>query len=1494
MDKKNLFQQPVETRCIASLQQPTGAKFCACAIALLFLFLLPFGAGAQSAWNYEQQMPEDARMLVKLGLIQSAGEKPSDYRTNDNPMGGKFTNLATMPELFLYWSNKFGTFRDYYDNVNNIPQLIDDKKSTDRLDGSKSRIVKAVPLNVDKNASADQKYAAELTTVDNLHFQVSILQPNGEVNPGGYTCTINLLDNWSFMQNVEKEQLFDYYFQIVSGDFNGDGCDDIAFSLPSFTNTSTTSVAIRIIFLQKDGNTIKQLGNELTLSHVIYDAKTMYESRPTVHLSVTNLNRDSSDDLVLVRGWTRPANSPQSGINDGPSILYVYDRLKSGITTPSFTAKLEEWGYTFRDFTPKVKSDGYPDIVNCNPLEFGNTTGLMGVTTATGTVVSPDNSALVIAGYTIIKQTDGKYSDRYIGFYDRFAPAYESLKVYYPFIGIAVLTYDFNSQAYKFRDKNGNDTDGFAYQITDGTVSSRFVSYNMPAPVAMTAAKLAGAANKAHVVIDGTVYLLKDNEFVTEKEATRAHYYNLMDYAHAQGMIDAYQDFPVMEGPGTGMMNVPKHNTWIQQSVAANTTGRELGEEHVYSSINMTNASTSCLLEYCPVENPGFTLGFWPRLTFSTLYKNDLAAGIGASLCLQDFDARDGVVAEFLGRTFVYSKPKILAVMAAAPYFADLADASDDDSYTGEGESSISTYITKGDEHAINAGASFEAGVSAGADVGLFSVEAKAGLFSSIDYTYTTGWTQTITVTQTNRTRCDQVLLTATPMDLVHYNVRKKDANGQETQFPLVVISPYVSREAMIPVSDYDSIASKSSDLPVIGGKILKHTAGNPESYRNWSLPATGGIITKAEVPNSHLIMTEWAGVHADKTLEIDVSDDASHTVSLEIGAFLEASVSFVVGVSARLEVYAGYGFTHFNSNGRAFTGHADPILTSAVTGSANFNFDWSTRNFVVETRNAIGETMEFPVLTYETKDINRLLATPTDLAVDEAATTTTEIVLTWTPSTGSATGQKLQYRLKGNTSWTDVDINIAANATTYTHYGRTEGTVYEYRLCAVNGTADGLYTPVCTAYTRVTNMPQFTKNVEDVSATDGEKATFSVIVQPGRNGQLDYRWQELLNNVWADIANSNHDFYEIAAVTRYDAGRKFRCIVTETLTGIPAVITSDPGELKVKKEDAAVALDVSPISGNVTWKTTTGTEVTLTATVTSSSAPSGEKSGTVLFVILLPGDTANVRLIPDETKTSGNEYIATAKFTAAAAGEYKITALYNGNRDYMPAISTEKTYTAIYPSGAKMLVLTDSLGRDHFETATLRTVYGESVAYTVSFAETQSDGSMVKTPLGSSVLTFSDGTYFSKADEGGDKIKFSCKAAGTSTATLEYTDGILYTFNLNLEAGQRPVTITVENKEIFINDPFPLLTYTVEAAQDGKGFLPADESAFSAAYLECLTFVNSDARGTYPVTLGTLPSPGTLDNYDLQITPATVRVKGKEVSVDFGVAGSSDALLIG
>jgi hypothetical protein len=53
------------------------------------LLLLPFGLRAQTE-------AEHNAMLKEMGLISSPDQKPSDYRTNDNPMVGKYSNLGVV------------------------------------------------------------------------------------------------------------------------------------------------------------------------------------------------------------------------------------------------------------------------------------------------------------------------------------------------------------------------------------------------------------------------------------------------------------------------------------------------------------------------------------------------------------------------------------------------------------------------------------------------------------------------------------------------------------------------------------------------------------------------------------------------------------------------------------------------------------------------------------------------------------------------------------------------------------------------------------------------------------------------------------------------------------------------------------------------------------------------------------------------------------------------------------------------------------------------------------------------------------------------------------------------------------------------------------------------------------------------------------------------------------------------------------------------------
>jgi hypothetical protein len=1108
----------------------------------------------------------------------------------------------------------------------------------------------------------------------------------------------------------------------------------------------------------------------------------------------------------------------------------------------------------------------------------------MAATTTTGCVLSSNNNALVIAGYSIIKQTAGYYSDRYIGF----AKGKDAAKpdVYDTFVGIAVLTYDFNNRKYVFLKKDGNNTDDFTYQLTDGMANSRFMSYNQPAPIAMTAARLTGSENVEYLMIDGSVCRMdmSKNRFVDDKEVDLMQRFYYTD-AYTAG-VDASTVNPSTRTSLTAPIYL---NIWIKQSVAGNATGDALGKEHIYSVLtnyysypgSIYTGSKTLSLEYAGVPKENETIGFRPDLSVKMFNASadDISLGRWTSLCLQDVDAGDGTVAEFKGRIFSYSKPAVVAVLAAPPYFKDLADKSPTDSYTGADNTSFSTTITEGDSHTASVNRSFDVYVVGGTNWPAGMFEAKVGISLQYGYEFQKGWSQTIETTLSNNTDKDQVVISALPMDMLFYAVKTKDKNGAIVEEPMIVKSPYAPTQIMMSVANYDSIAKNFPELQQIGGYILTHTAGDPDSYKGNRTPVKGGstIITKAEVPSSHHNATAWNSAQAGGTISLDVTSDDSHTVSFEVGPFIAVQAYVVVGAGFESKITAGYSFMHFNSKGNSFSGQADWINISEEPENAAFNFNWGIRNYVVETEYVNSkkekEKMEFPVLTYETKDVTRPLKAPTNLAVDEAATTINQIVLTWTP-TLNASKQRLQFRNKsaGNTVWSPAVVINDGTTATYTHPGLTEGTVYEYRLCAISSLGvESLYTPVCTANTKVSSMPTFATDVQDVTVKEGQSATFSVSVNRGRgpDSQLDYQWQELRDNVWTAISNAYQASYTIPGTSKSDAGRKFRCIVTETKSGMPAVITSSTGELKILKDDAAVVLNLSASTGAITYNSTPGTQITLTAKVSSTSALVGNKAGTVTFFIVLPGDTTSVTLVGAGSMIS-NEYVATATFTATYAGAHTITAIYAGNNDYQSAESTPpETYTAGYPPGMKMLVLIDSLGNDYYDLATISAVYGESALYKVSIGELQGDGSVNKTLLQTSALTLS-GANFSIADESGD-IKFSCIKAGTSTETLSYTSGSTYTFNLNLEGYQRSVTVIVDNKEVSLPGSLPTLTATVEDATDantpaGRGFLSTDASEFAdfGDYLKCPTF-NGNVRGTYPVTVDLSSAPPVFNNYDLQ-----------------------------
>ena len=1452
----------------------------------------------------EQQKAEFFATLGQLGLVASPDDKPEDYRVNDNPSSGKYLNLSKVPELYMYYSEKDNnTKRNFYDNTPG-PTAWQDRPVTTTLNSSKAIPTKAVPINADKNAGADQKFTAELSAVNIREFQVNIRSVSTDSTSGNYSTTFDV-GNWTFMKNRQYEQLFDHYFQIVSGDFNGDGCDDIAFYVPTIweRETNTVSWEIWVVYLQKSGSNVVQLGSTLKITGSnsgFANSRDGWLTTPTINLSVANLNRDRFDDLVVVQGWTRPQDGPQGG-KDGASTLYIYDNLSaasaSATSKPSFTKKLEETGLTFEDTIYRRMLWGDYDettlkaTVSTIDVRKPHTTALTAVSTAAGSVVSAESNDLVIAGYSIVKKADGSYSDSYIPFTLLGNSNLSNVDYYQPYVGISVLQYDQNRKDYVFIDENGYDTDEFTYTRIDEmyeTVQSVFAIKGLPAPLSLSVAKLKGSENRSYIIADGFVYLMDSSGGSVSYESYSLHRVRMngefyADRLHSKGTLS--------------------QSTWIKQTAAANINGDAMGRERVYAIVNYDfyGMGMQYLYELTAWDMSdgklgGIGCGHWKKNVAPM--GDNLAWGSWSSLCVQDVDSKDGMIAEFKGRIFTYTEPKVLAVLAAAPYFSDLAEA--DPRYGGDGYTAIRDSRTEGDSHEANIGTYISVwGVVAASGAVVAYFEAKAGITASLDYTFTKGWSQTKSVTRTNDTPYDQVLVATVPVDILYYEITTADGEKDI----MSVTCPYTARETMIPVSEYDKIAEKSPDLPVIRGNILKHTEGDPSTY-TYARPSDvtiGGVIKNAKFPDSHHIATEWAWNKTNSTLSLEVTKDDSHTIALDVAIFMGIQGGFLVGAGFEAGFHAGYGFTHFNSSGTEFTGYVSDISKSGEYGNA-FDFEWGVRDFEVYTESG-GKKMNFKVLTYETRNVTRPMRPPTNLTQDDDGTTTDTIRLEWTRSVSGFATQELQYRMQGNTAWTTVDNSISASESSYEHIGLSAGRIYEYRLRALDGpTNASLYTPVLEAQTKVASMPSFDTDVTDCSLREGEQALFSVKVIPGRNGQIDYQWQEFINGVWVNIPNTNRNYYSVQPTTKFDENRQFRCVVTETDMGVSAKITSKSGKIEIVKHDTAVALVLSSDNGAATYEPggITGDEIDLTATVTSGTYTAGNKSGLITFVIELPvaaGAESQFITLNGEGNTVGDEYIATAKFTASSYGDHKITAIYSGNVDFKPAQSGEETYRADYPAGMKMLVLTDSEGNEYTDRLSRNVVYGESVRFEVAFAEVQSDGTLDKTPLSIDNGDFQYDSGNFSAEDDGEYTKFTCvSCAGAMVSPIIYNDGADdYYFNLNLSFMERSVAVIPDNISVDIGDPLPGLTFMLESEHDGWGVLDRDYDAVFTeiqTLLACETF-DSNQRGSYPIAfdsnIAVLSS-----NYAYQLAPASVKVKGEGVNVDFSVEGSDDSLIIG
>ena len=425
--------------------------------------------------------------------------------------------------------------------------------------------------------------------------------------------------------------------------------------------------------------------------------------------------------------------------------------------------------------------------------------------------------------------------------------------------------------------------------------------------------------------------------------------------------------------------------------------------------------------------------------------------GSPVTLITADTDI-DSAVAMYTGKHEIqYKNPRVLAVLASAPYFKDVADYDGghmlDFCTTTYGKSSGS-----GNEFSsnlqINVGGYWNNVIAFGAGaLGEFHVIGmQVNVQAGYQYTYSSGLSvsQQFEVTYGTAAGENEVAFFSTPTENYTYLVTSgmvdedgKVSTAVQTQVQAVPHQPVTKT---MPVDDYMQIQKRYPDTLPDVTKYLTSTPGDPKTYPSDQndLPKAVGESWKNVMINNqglgdldpmydedgdlieigqHLATKEdyimyqegvWEGAgfgngFITQTISKDV--DSHHRsghggyFSLEVGAHGHmhqeegAVLDYTTEFGGHVSIGGDEGTTYSTTGGTSFSGTVANMPASAK--GYGYDFSWSLLKYLVHD----SKECTFPVITYMVDDVKAPPRLPGAVSQDFDNTTDSQIGLTWTYS---------------------------------------------------------------------------------------------------------------------------------------------------------------------------------------------------------------------------------------------------------------------------------------------------------------------------------------------------------------------------------------------------------------------------------------------------------------------------------------------------------------
>ena len=342
----------------------------------------------------------------------------------------------------------------------------------------------------------------------------------------------------------------------------------------------------------------------------------------------------------------------------------------------------------------------------------------------------------------------------------------------------------------------------------------------------------------------------------------------------------------------------------------------------------------------------------------------------------------DGVIGRFNKNGYVYTDPEVLAVLEAAPYFAEIEEAG---GYENGPETFYSIGTSFGTGTSRSKGSSFEVGVAAEISGGALKAGLEAGYTKDWSHTYETSYTVSNTSTFSAYSE-DIVVISRVPVLVYTYDIQRSDGtwieNGMSVRVPLTPCY-YI-----LGIDEYNEFVDEYNDL--VGGnslyrmnKIVRGVdlpldhEGNPDKYwSNWADAKEGGMKLSnsdyALAYTSSSVTSEFS-VETAETESEDVSHGFHFGMTLQVGGDFMFGEAWA-GAYANMDFSESTGHSTTNVNTTTTGGTVPNIKASAVEGltvaevKSSYGFKW---NFGKWTRTLVQNGGKVPFYGYITFNDN-------------------------------------------------------------------------------------------------------------------------------------------------------------------------------------------------------------------------------------------------------------------------------------------------------------------------------------------------------------------------------------------------------------------------------------------------------------------------------------------------------------------------------------------